>query len=88
MGLHLHQWLHLAVPETGIPRQGTEPVMACESGQGTAHRGIYAVSLTAVFILSLSSVGMTVPSVGWSMRQPRQGSSVTSVFSPNFHSLM
>lgn len=84
--MDLHQWLPLAIPEMSIPRQGRDPVMACERGQGTAHHDIYVVGLTAVFILSLSPMDMTVPSVGWSVRQPGQGSSVTSVFSPSFPS--
>lgn len=71
----------------GLSSPGTDPVVVSESSQGAAHHDIYAVGLTAIFILSLFSIGMTVPSVGRSTRQPRQGSSVTSVFSPNFHSL-
>lgn len=51
----------------GHSSQGRDPVMACESGQDTAHHDIYAI-----FILSLSSIGMIIPSVGWSMKQPRQ----------------
>lgn len=75
-------WPPSAMPEMGIPHQAET-----QSWPVTAQHDIYAVGLTAVFILPLSSVGMTAPSVGWSMRLLRQGASVTSVFSPSFHSL-